>query len=162
MRSLPLSHSIFLSICLILLTGCDQTQTAETSEKDSTLFPISKTVGQAGEFEIVAGETIRIEGTDLQLTFSAVQHESRCPSDVTCITAGYAVIEIRAEAGPIENKDFQVSIPGLVPSPYDTNDVVRVGDYAFRLIKLLPYPDTSNSSDDRHRATFRLIDPSPF
>ncbi len=162
MRTLCLSISIFLSTCMILLAGCDQAQTTEIIDNNRAPFPVSKTVDQYGEFEIVAGETIRIEGTNLQLTFSAVQHESRCPSDVTCITAGYAEIAITAETGTGEKTDFEVSIPGLVPSRYHSNDVVRVGNYAFRLIRLLPYPDTSSPVVGPHRATFRLIEPILF
>lgn len=147
-----------LPLCLFLVTGCDETSTVDTNNNDSNDPPIERTVEITGEFNIIVGETIRLEGTDLEFTFSAVRQESRCPSDVDCIHAGEATISITAGKRGNEKKDSETRIPGLVPIPYESNEVVRVGDFLFQLIRLEPYPDTSRPDDGPYRATFRIIE----
>lgn len=45
-------------------------------------------------FDAAIGETVRVAGTDARVTVNGIA-DSRCPSDVTCITAGDAVVVLR-------------------------------------------------------------------
>ena len=47
------------------------------------------------EFELELGQAVRIAGTDLNVSFVAVEQDSRCPADVTCVWAGDASVNLR-------------------------------------------------------------------
>jgi hypothetical protein len=51
------------------------------------------------DFDLGAGESARLEGSDLVVRFEAVTRDSRCPVDVTCITAGDAVVRLSLRGG---------------------------------------------------------------
>lgn len=68
------------------------------------------------QFSLPAGESIMINGEDLEIRFVEVSEDSRCPKDVTCIWAGRvtAVVEI-SRGGPSEQ--LSLSQPGLTGAP---------------------------------------------
>jgi hypothetical protein len=47
-------------------------------------------------FRLAIGETALVEEANFALTFRGVQNDSRCPSDVQCVWAGNAVVELVA------------------------------------------------------------------
>ena len=155
-RHAKLLTAIALPFLLIFVSGCDKNTVVEDTVSDDP--PVTRTVERPGDFDIELGETVLLGGTNLQLTFSVVQQDSRCPSDVVCVTEGNAVITISTDTGGILRKDYDISIPGLVFTPYEFNDVVRIGDLAIKLVELNPYPDTSRRGDDPYRASFQRID----
>jgi hypothetical protein len=50
-------------------------------------------------FILALGQTARLEEADLSLTFSDLLEDSRCPSQVTCVWAGQAIIRVRVQQG---------------------------------------------------------------
>jgi hypothetical protein len=60
-------------------------------------------------FELAVGEMQTIAETGLQLTFTAVTEDSRCPSNVQCIWAGRVVIEVWAQAPNEEGQVLSLS-----------------------------------------------------
>ena len=55
--------------------------------------PVQVSPGQ--EFELELRQTAHITGTDLTVRFEAVESDSRCPADVTCVWAGDASVNLR-------------------------------------------------------------------
>lgn len=94
-------------------------------------------VGQ--DFAIAVGVTARISQTDLVVHFDSVVNDSRCPSDVQCITAGDATVavtaasegaaarryELHTDDGAREatHGKFRLSLIGLKPLPTSTRPV---------------------------------------
>jgi hypothetical protein len=68
---------IFLPIILISLLGCTRNQ-------------IDATIGVGEIFTIGVGQSARINGEDMEITFDEVIGDSRCPKNVTCVWAGVA------------------------------------------------------------------------
>jgi hypothetical protein len=88
------------------------------------------------EFTIAVGASARISQTDLVVHFDRVVNDSRCPSDVQCITAGDATVVVTAVTD------------GAAPRRYElhTDDGARDamhGDFRLSLISLKPVPTST-------------------
>jgi hypothetical protein len=97
----------------------------------------AQAVGQ--DFAIAVGATARISQTDLVVHFDRVVNDSRCPSDVQCISAGDATVAVTAEsegaaarryelhtdagAREVMHGNFRLSLIGLKPFPTSTRPV---------------------------------------
>ena len=51
------------------------------------------------DFTLAVGQRAQVDGGALEVRFDGVPHDSRCPVDVQCITAGNAVVRLRRAAG---------------------------------------------------------------
>jgi hypothetical protein len=58
------------------------------------------------------GGTVRVEGTDLHVTFERVAQDSRCPRNVTCVWAGEATVELRLRDADGSERPIVLVIPG--------------------------------------------------
>ncbi|MEP6508079.1 MAG: hypothetical protein ABJC63_07620 [Gemmatimonadales bacterium] len=64
--------------------------------------PLPSTTGTAGtvqvsmgqDFQLAAGQTGRVNGTPIAVMFRSVGADSRCPSNVQCVWAGDAVVNL--------------------------------------------------------------------
>src|SRR5215212_10020209 len=84
-------------------------------------------------FVLRAGESARIEGERLELTFDAVVSDSRCPKGAQCIVEGDAIVRItvvKASAGT--SHDLHTS--------ERASQEATVDGFAVRLLRLDPYP----------------------
>jgi hypothetical protein len=70
-----------LPVFLIIFSGCI-----------GDLADVKAKLGE--EFTIGIGESARITGEDMVITFNEVTADSRCPEDVTCVWAGEAACSI--------------------------------------------------------------------
>jgi hypothetical protein len=141
-----------LGVCALLLVsaGCSESMTVDTQDS----------VGKAASTDDVIvdvriGETVILEESGIEITFKRVVHESRCPEDVVCVTAGRAVIELDVSDPSGEFPGVELEIPGLVVTPYSDdirNDIARL-----RLVELTPYPNTTLPSDAPYQASLELI-----
>lgn len=86
-------------------------------------------------FSLHVGETAVLKGTGTRITFNKVTQESRCPTDVVCVWAGDASIDISLspEQGAAESRVLTLSSP---------NSEARIGDLIIRFTGLAPYPST--------------------
>src|SRR5262245_7398464 len=82
-------------------------------------------------FEIAAGDVVRIDGTELRLHFDHVTADSRCPRDVTCVTAGEAVVAIEAATTGKERETLELHLPGGAAPP--TGGGATFGGYQIRI-----------------------------
>jgi hypothetical protein len=118
------------------LLGCEVLPDALTkSQEDASL----RQAAPGAAFEVAVGETVAVTGTGLQVTFEAVEGDSRCPQDVDCIWAGEAAVRLRVTAGQ-EASTLVLTLPGLVTPPFDQNEKVAAGAYDLQLLDLQPYP----------------------
>ena len=104
------------------------------------------------EFKIRYGQELKVKGEDLKVKFASLLGDSRCPSNVTCIWEGDALVQIdmkRTNAtesqielhtnsrlgGALEGKYQQYVIKLVALDPYPRTDVERKGsDYVATLL----------------------------
>src|SRR3989344_7481643 len=71
-----------------------------SGEINGVSFPLEFTrqdrvgVEEGSDFSLALGQTAWVE--DLQITFSGVEDDSRCPTDVVCIQAGWVTLRLQA------------------------------------------------------------------
>ena len=86
------------------------------------------------ELSLGIGQTARITGQDLTISFQKVTEDSRCPRDVTCIWAGQASCSVRLTRG---NSSYNIVLtePGL------TEQYTRESYNGYQLaFRVQPYP----------------------
>ncbi len=111
------------------------------------------------EFELGLGDTALIESTKIELTFSFVSSDNRCPSDVVCITAGEGVILLSYSDPFSIGRQFQATIPGLVRTPYLDNENLRHNGNSIVLLRLDPYPDSGVTHSLREYRALLVVRP---
>lgn len=95
---------------------------------------------QPGEtFSLPVGKTATINGSGTRITFRELREDSRCPTDVTCVWAGDAKIEviISRNGSPEDTKLISLNPP---------NNVVTSGDLQIRFVGLAPVPRQSDKT----------------
>lgn len=103
------------------------------------------------EFKLKAGRQVTVKGTKLRIRFVAVENDSRCPSDVTCVWAGNAAVQLQlgtgrssktvtlntskspSFAGETEYRGYKVKLVDLSPYPRSDRKIVR-RDYTATLL----------------------------
>jgi hypothetical protein len=93
----------------------------------------AKDVPLGQEFEIRAGEKVRVAGERVWVTFEGVAEDSRCPKGVQCIWAGNAKVMLRLSKGRRHASAITLNT-GVDPQQADYRG------YEVRLVKLDPYP----------------------
>jgi hypothetical protein len=114
------------------------------------------TVALDTPFRLEVGRAARVAKSDLDLYFRRVQSDSRCPANVTCITAGEAIVvlEGRILEGPVE--PFEVGLPGGAVQQ-DSIPKRAYDGYRIQLLKLDPYPTAGGPVDTTaYVGTFRV------
>jgi hypothetical protein len=117
-----------LLIACSLLLGCSAALNLNFTE--------SQTMPRVGkEFSIKVGQQLKLEGANLQVKFTGVPQDSRCPSNVNCVWAGNAEVSLEWTLDKC-----------TTPITLNTHDTSRAGDeskvagFRIKLIKLEPYP----------------------
>lgn len=88
------------------------------------------------EFELRSGERAQIDQGGFTIEFVRLLHDSRCPSDVTCIQEGNAEIEVA-----VQREDMPAQTLILSTSRRERQEQ-RFDVYTVRLVQLVPYPRT--------------------
>jgi hypothetical protein len=127
-----------LFVCLLAVTGCDEQ------------VPLAPSVARGDEFTLAPGETATIRGASLDVQFTGVPADSRCPADVVCIQLGEAVVQIRVR-GAGAWTDYEL----LTGNPQ--RSFVRHADLRVELRQLQPYPFSSRQiAPGDYRATLAV------
>ena len=114
--------------------------------------PTSPTPGLNEEFTLSPGQTATVNGANVRLTFDRVSEDSRCPTDVSCVWEGDAVVvlEVKVEA---EEATREVHTQG----DGSRSRTAPVGDYVVTLVRLEPVPrSTTPIQASAYRATLRV------
>jgi hypothetical protein len=99
------------------------------------------------------GASARISQTDLVVHFDRVVNDSRCPSDVQCITAGDATVAVTAASEGAAARRYELH----------TNDGAREamhGKFRLSLIGLKPLPTSTRPvPESAYVLTLRVSQP---
>lgn len=135
----------------VVLAGCRDLSTGLEDDQQSDIR--IESIMPDHQVEIGFGETVTLEGTDLEISFSSVTGDNRCPSDVLCIIAGAASILLSVTDSTGTNQQIVASIPGLVLTPHRSRNINEYRDWTFRLLRLNPYPvSTVRTPTEEYRA----------
>jgi hypothetical protein len=96
----------------------------------------AKSVRLGREFRLRAGQRVAFKGENLRIKFAAVENDSRCPKDVTCVWAGNAEVLLEVGTLSVRGKRLKLSTRG---SQQFSNEVEYRG-YKVKLVGLSPYP----------------------
>jgi hypothetical protein len=111
--------------------------------------PTPPTPGLNEEFTLAPGQTASVNGTNVRLTFDRVSEDSRCPTDVTCIWEGDAVVVLKVKV-EAEEATREVHTQGGEPR----SRKAPAGDYVVTLVRLDPAPrSTAPIEPSAYRAT---------
>lgn len=92
-----------------------------------------QSVGQ--DFSLAVGKSVSIQDTDLVVRFDRVLNDSRCPSDVQCVSAGDATVQVALTLGSTTASRYELHTDG-------TREVVS-GQYRVTLVDLKPVPTST-------------------
>ena len=97
------------------------------------------------EVQLKFGDSFALR-PDQSIRFIAVLGESRCPSDVLCITSGEVTVILRLVEtdliGNTRRTDFGLTLLGTDISSFEHQGVY------FRLVEALPYPVSTEQADE--------------
>ena len=138
-----------LLVLLLAVAGCldvrsSPSQPAPTAPSD---------VSQADELVLRIGTSAALPG-GVSITFAAVSDDSRCPTGVTCVWEGDAVVQLRVEAKGDPAVDLQ-----LHANPR-FNQEGRAGALTLTLVRLEPFPQGDRPIPrDAYSATLQISSP---
>jgi hypothetical protein len=110
---------------------------ASAPVKDKPASPPQAALDQ--NFDVRIGGTVTITGESLPMTFETVAEDSRCPTNITCIWAGDAVVRVTVVGANAERATLNLR----------TGTAVREAGfqhYRVRLVQLLPAPEDTQAS----------------
>jgi hypothetical protein len=87
------------------------------------------------EYKLKAGRQVTGKGTRLRIRFVTVENDSRCPSDVTCVWAGNAAVQLQFGTG----RSSKTITLNTSKSPSFVGETEYHG-YRVTLVDLSPYP----------------------
>ena len=96
------------------------------------------------EFWLTMNEERWVE--DLKVSFLGINDDSRCPSDVQCIQAGWVTVRLR-----VGDQEMQLRLPGDATIP----NAAVAGSYIITLVEVTPYP-TSTEKFEKYNAKLRV------
>jgi hypothetical protein len=101
-------------------------------------------------FDIRVGESVPVEGTDVEARFEGVPNDSRCPPDVQCISAGDATVALRLTGGGKDATTYELHTPR---GPNEADH----GSYVVSLVALGPPPGSGQKTPaEGYVATLRV------
>ena len=103
------------------------------------------------EFDLSVGQSVRVAGRDLVITFESVPADSRCPVDATCVWAGNAQVRLRVRSSAVDSL--------LELNSFVEPKTGSVGGMSFELRTLEPAPRAGVPVQDRKYRARLLIKP---
>jgi len=89
-------------------------------------------------FKLAYATEQMIDGEKLTLSFTEINEDSRCPSDVQCVQAGQATITLRLTKDGAELATRTLTLPGAESATYM--------NYTVTLLELAPYPVSTHQT----------------
>lgn len=107
------------------------------------------------QFSVSLGEKINVGDEPLTIGFESVVQDSRCASDVVCIRAGEAVVQMTFSRPDQQEQKFTLATP---PSSLQEHPFIRVIEgYRIELVGLEPYPRSDKTIADRNYRVTLII-----
>ena len=128
-----IGESMHLVIPFLLLAVL--ASSAQNAHKNTKL-PLDK------EFKIKIGQRVTIQ--KLNIKFSALQNESRCPTGVQCIWEGNAAIAVQVSKMNKKGMKATLNTTTVIPP----NELRHKG-YKVRLVALNPWPNINQTIDEK-------------
>jgi hypothetical protein len=108
-------------VVLLLLSSCGSSPV------------VSRAAPTSDQITLAPGQTVRLSGQNLSLTFQGVSGDSRCPVDVTCVWEGDAVVVVTVIEGDQAVRHELHTSGRFSPE-------AEAGGYRVRLVELAPVP----------------------
>jgi len=145
-------------LVLLLLAGCRDFSVDPDGTGNASLE--GDMVALLGvPFELSFGQRVILDGTDFTVEFTLVTEDSRCLRTVQCIQAGRAGVLLTVTDAQFVRYQLVAYIPGLVATPYTTNDIIQFQGYRFRLLDVAPYPVEGQDRDMSSYAVTLDVEP---
>jgi hypothetical protein len=104
--------------------------------KDKKNSATNQVVRLGRSFTLRAGREVTLKGSRLRIKFAAVDEDSRCPSDVTCVWAGNAAARLEVSTSGKDSQSLTLNT-----STGSAFGMEKVYDgYKLWLVRLTPYP----------------------
>ncbi len=104
------------------------------------------------EFKLKVGRQVTVKGTKLRIRFVAVENDSRCPSDVTCVWAGNAAVQLQLGTG----RGSKTVTLNTSKSSSFAGETEYQG-YKVKLVELSPYPRSDRKIGRRDYTATLLV-----
>jgi len=104
-------------------------------------------------FKLVMGQNAKISNTDLQIQFSDVTEDSRCPTPLNCIWSGQITIEIDITRPEKNLQKITLTSPNSYPVIHD------LSEYKLELLAVQPYPISDKSINKQDYLIILRISP---
>ena len=101
-----------------------------------SILPTNATVGES--FQLGFNQTLAVKPANIGIRFSNVTEDSRCPSDVRCISAGRATVQIQVIQNPSGNQMGQFNLTQSGATSASSNALVN--GFTVTLQRVDPYP----------------------
>jgi hypothetical protein len=162
-----MDHRTVLALLCVttLLSGCSDGSNPAAPSQPSTPAPgPSAPINQTATLAPGEGTGVRDGTRELQVRFTGVASDSRCPADVVCIAAGEAILTFNVTT-TVTNEFANGATASLSTSSTmqlstaPSRASQRIDDkYTITLESLLPYPFASQKPLDPqlYRATVRI------
>jgi hypothetical protein len=161
---MSISAKYAASLCLIVVLCFTACRPAETRLPDQEMgspgadkLETQSAIALGQEFTLQPGQTV-VVGDDLKLTFEGVVEDSRCPSKVTCVWMGRAVLSFAGQKGEQKSATFNLI---TIHSPDKTDRILFEG-YEIWLKAIEPYPELPDQPipAEAYRATLLVEQPT--
>jgi hypothetical protein len=124
---------MLVTLFALALVACDESLTGPD-------VPIDQ------EFVLAPGESSVVE--DISVRLDAVPSDSRCPVDVTCVSAGDAQVRV-AVASTSATREYDLHTMDMKPAVHDA--------YTIHLVKVAPdRVSTDTIEPDEYRVTLKV------
>ena len=130
MHHRSLSNLIILGIACLLLLG--SSVAADGTARRKRRKPV---IHFRSEVKLSPGQQVPVPGTKLRIKFTAVENDSRCPSDVTCVWAGNAAVNLELSG---IGKASSVTLNTSKAAQFVSETMYQ--GYKVKLVDLSPYP----------------------
>ena len=102
--------------------------------------PHSKGQTQVGRpFKLMAGRQVTLKGERLRIKFAALEGDSRCPKNVTCVWAGNAAVRLEVSTRGSSSTSVTLNTAGTSSLAGEQ----EYHGYKVRLLELKPYPQSA-------------------
>lgn len=141
---------VFCFLCVLsVLTACKKEDVLE--QEVSLGESVKMIVDQPVQVHIKASDSGK--ETDLSLVVTGL-NDSRCPSDVTCIWYGNAVVDVKLEAPGVAPATAALCLGQCAGQVFKEKDETTVdvagSKYKITLLEVNPYPSTKNANEQRY------------